>query len=190
MEFEEMKKIWDTQKEEYLFTINQSALHNRVVAKQKQSLHITNTSEWLMIIVNILVPVYILSTMLSAGSRNISMMIMSGWMILTASFIINGRYKRISGSARFDRNLNSDLQFAIDVSKYQVRLATLGRWNILPIGLLSITGLLEADKPLWIAAVLVIFLLGANYAAGWESSIYQSRLHELEGLKNKLEEER
>ena len=183
-----MKKIWDTQKEEYVFTLNQSALHHHVVAKQNQGLHITNISEWLMIAVNILIPVYIMATMLS-GEMNISMMIMSGWLLLTAAFVINGRYRRMRGSSTFDRTLKGDLQFAIDVARYQVRLAALGRWNIVPIGLLSVTGLIEADKPLWIAAVVVIFLFLANHAAGWESNLYKARLHQLEGLMKKLVEE-
>lgn len=189
MEFDEMKKIWDTQKEEYVFTINQTALHHHVVAKQRQGLHITNVSEWLMIVVNLVVPVYILTTTLSGGTRNISLMILSGWLFFTAVYVINGRVRRITGSSRFDRNLNGDLRFAIDVARYQVRLASLGRWNIVPIGVLSVTGLIEADKPLWIAAILVVFLFAANYAAGWETGYYRSRLNELEGLKKKLEQE-
>jgi len=188
MEFDEMKKIWDTQKEEYVFTHNQSALHNHVVVKQKQGLHITNISEWLMIAVNVLVPVYLLASMLP-GEINISFTILSGWMLVTAAFISNGRYKRISGNSRFDRTLRGDLQFAIDVAQYQVKLAALGRWSIVPIGLLSLTALIEADKPLWIAAMVVVSLFLANYAAGWESGIYRARLHQLEGLMKKLDEE-
>jgi len=188
MEFDEMKKIWDNQKEEYVFTLNQSALHNHVVVKQKQGLRITNISEWLMIAVNILVPVYMITSMLS-GEINISLAISSGWMLLTAAFIVNGRYKRMSGNSRFDRTLRGDLQFAIDVARYQVRLAALGRWSIVPIGLLSVTALIEAGKPLWIAAIVVIFLVFANYAAVWESGIYKARLHQLEGLMKKLDEE-
>ena len=188
MEFEEMKKIWDSQEEEHVFTINQSVLHSHVVAKQRKGLHIANVSEWMLITVNIMVPVYIIATMVT-GKINISMLFLAGWMLLTAAFVANGRYKRTSGSARFDRDLNGDLQFAINVATYQGRLATLGRWNILPLGVLSVTGLIEAEKPLWIAGVLVFFLFIANYAAGWETGFYKSRLHELEVLKRKLEEE-
>lgn len=189
MEFEEMKKIWDTQKEEYVFTINQSAMHNHIVRKQRQGLHITNISEWLMIVVNILVPVYVVTTTVSSGSKNVSLIILSGWLILTAAYVINGRVKRISGSSRFDRSLNGDLQFAVEVARYQVRLAALGRWNIVPIGVLTVSGLIEAEKPVWIAAGVVVVLLLANYVAGWESNIYKSRLLELEGLRKKLEAE-
>src|SRR5262245_36937560 len=116
MEFEEMKKIWDNQKEEYVFTINQSVMHNHIVKKQRQGLHITIISEWLMIVVNILVPVYIVTTTVSSGSKNISLIILSGWLVLTAAYVINGRVKRINGSSRFDRSLNGDLQFAVEVA--------------------------------------------------------------------------
>lgn len=189
MEFDQMKKIWNSQKQEYMYSINQSALQNHVIKKQKQGLHITNISEWLMIVVNTIAPVFIIVSVRPWDGINVSMMILAGWMFFTAAFIAHGRYRRVNGNSVFDRTINGDLQFAIDVARYQVRIASLGRWNIAPIGVLSVTGLLEAEKPIWIAGVLVAFLFLANYVAGWENSFYKSRLTELEGLKKKLEEE-
>ena len=51
MEFDEMKKIWDSQNNEPLYGINEKALHNRILSKKKQAHHITNISELLAIIV-------------------------------------------------------------------------------------------------------------------------------------------
>jgi hypothetical protein len=188
MEFEEMKKIWDTQKLEHVFTIDQSALHRRVLTKQTQGLHITNMSEWLLIFVNVIAPISILFMMLSNNTINISMVLLSCWMFVNAGYVAYQRRRRINGSTQFERTLAGDLQFALDVARYQVRLSTLGRWNILPIGILSLTGLIEADKPFWIAAALVVFLVITNYAAGMEANFYKRRFTELESLKKKLEE--
>src|SRR4051812_47574418 len=41
MEFDEMKKIWDSQNNEPLYAINEKALYNRILSKKKQAHHIT-----------------------------------------------------------------------------------------------------------------------------------------------------
>jgi hypothetical protein len=188
MEFEEMKKVWDTQKEEHVFRMDQAAIHRRVMAKQIQGLHITNTSEWLLILTNSIAAAFVLFTTLSNETINVSMIIMSCFMLVAAAYIAYGRYQRLNGYTQFNRTLKDDLQFALDVARYQVRLSAFGRWNIVPFGVLSLIGLYEADKPLWISAILIVFLVVLNYAAGWEANFYKRRLVELEVLKNKLEE--
>ena len=60
MEFEEMKKIWDSQNNEPLYAINEKALHNHIMSKKKTGYHITNTSELLLIIVNACAGLFIL----------------------------------------------------------------------------------------------------------------------------------
>lgn len=188
MKFEEMKKIWDGQKKEHVFQIDQSALHHLVMRKRTQGLNITNISEWLLIAVNIIAPATIVFMTLSNETINVSMITLSCWMLLSASYVGYRRHQRMNGYARFARTLRDDLQFALDTARYQVRLSVFGRWNVVPLGILSVAGLFEADKPVWIAMALVIFLLIANYAAGWEANFYKRRLTELEALKNKLEE--
>ncbi len=188
MEFEEMKKIWDTQKQEHIFSLDQSALHNRVLAKQKQGLHIANVSELMLILSNILGAVSILTVVVPREHVNISMTIMSVCMLMVAVYVARGRFQRVNGNTKFNRSLNGDLQFALDVARYQVKLSTLGRWSIFPVAILSVTGLLEAEKSIWIALAVIIFMLILNYLARWESKYYQARLHQLEVLKKKLEE--
>jgi hypothetical protein len=188
MEFEEMKKIWDSQKQEHVFSLDQSALHNRVLSKQKQGLRIANISELILIFTNIIAPVSILAVVIPRERFNISMTLLSVCMLMIAGYVARGRYQRISGNTRFDRNLKGDLEFALDVARYQVKLSTLGRWIILPVAILSVTGLLEAEKSIWIALAVIIFMLMANYLSGWESKYYETRLHQLEVLKRKLEE--
>jgi hypothetical protein len=188
MEFEEMKKIWDSQKQEHVFSLDQSALHNRVLTKQKQGLHIAHISELLLIFSNILGAASILAVVIPRERFNISMTIMSVCMLMVATYVARGRYQRINGNAKFDRSLKGDLEFALDVARYQVKLSTLGRWIIFPVATLSVTGLIEAEKSFWIVLAIIFFMLLLNYFAGWESKYYQTRLNQLEALKKKLEE--
>jgi hypothetical protein len=63
------------------------------------------------------------------------------------------------------------------------------RWNILPIGILSLLGLWEGGKSIWIAASILVFFILAHYTGGWEHDIYKRRKRELELLQSKLESE-
>ena len=53
MEFEELQKIWDSQNNRPVYAIDEKALHNRILSKKRQAYHITNTTELLLIIVNV-----------------------------------------------------------------------------------------------------------------------------------------
>ena len=189
MEFDEMKKIWDSQNNEPFYGINEKALHNRILSKKKQAHHITNISELLLILVNTGAGCFIFGMNFSGQSGGIYMYLLSAWMFGTALYILVSRIRRINRGHRFDRSMRGDLAHALSVATYQVRLSQLGRWSILPIGILILSGIWESGKSIWIAGGILMFLILANYAGGWEHSIYKARKRELEILKSKLENE-
>lgn len=189
MEFDELKKIWASQNNEPLYSINEKALHNRILSKKKQAHHITNTSELLWIIGNIGAGCFILGVNLFKQSASIFMYFLFAWMFTSALYLLVSRIRRIKASYRFDRSMRGDLNHAISVATYQVRLSLLGRWNILPMGILILLAVWEGAKSFWIAVGILIFLALAHYAAGWEHSIYKARKRELEILQQKLENE-
>jgi hypothetical protein len=189
MEFDEMKKIWDSQNNGPLYAIDENALHNRILSKKEMGYHITNTSELLLIIVNAGTGLFVLATNLSKSDRNLYMYLLAGWMFLSALYILVSRIRRIKGSHQFDRSMLGDLSYAISLSKYQVRLSQLGRWNILPIGVFCILWLWESGKPTWSIVVIAIFFTFAAYATRWEHSIYKNRKRGLEILQKKLKAE-
>jgi uncharacterized protein involved in response to NO len=186
MEFEEMKKIWDTQNNEPLYAINQQALHNRILSKKKQGDHITNTSELLLIIVNMFSACVILSMNLFKNNWNIFMVVLAAWMFYIAVYLLVSRIRRKMKNNRFDRSLQGDLRHALSEATYQVRLSYIGRWSILPIALLSLLGLWDSGKSVWIILGILIFFILVTFASGWEQNIYKARKRELEILQNKL----
>jgi hypothetical protein len=186
MEFNEMKKIWDSQNNEPLYAINENALHNRILSKKKTGYHITNTSELLLIIVNAGAGLFVLGLNLSKPGVNIYMYLLGAWMLLSALYMLVSRIRRIKRSQQFDRSMLGDLSQAISLATYQVRLSHFGRWNILPIGILSLLGLWDSGKPAWtILGIVIVFALAA-FASRWEHSIYKNRKQELEILQKKL----
>ena len=189
MEFDEMKKIWDSQNNEPLYVINEKALHNRILSKKKRAGHVANFSELLTIFVNIGAGLFVLGATLYTKSSNIPMYLMAAWMFITALYILVVRIRRTKGEHGFERSMLDDLNHAISNATYQVRLSQLMRWNILPIAIFIFFSFLESGKPAWIATLILIFFALIYYAAGWEHRIYKARKHELEVLQKKLQDD-
>jgi len=189
MEFEELQQIWDSQNDRPLYVIDQKALHNRIQTKMKRAGNITNFSELLLILVNLSAASFVLAINVFSQSLNIYMYLMVAWMFGTALYLLARRMQRIKGNTRFDRSMLGDLNYAISLATYQVRLSQLMRWNILPIGALSIFGVLSGEKPIWVAGIILIFFVVAYFASNWEHGIYESRKRELKILQDKLKNE-
>ena len=114
------------------------------------------------------------------------MYLMAAWMFATALYSLVSRIRRIKGDHRFDRSMQGDLHHAISVATYQVRLSQIMRWNILPVGVLTLLGIWEGGKSFWIAGFILIAFVLVHYASAWEHGIYKARKRELEILQKKL----
>lgn len=187
MEFDEIKKIWDAQNNELLYGFNEKALHNRILSKKKQARHIANFSELLSIIAYTGAGCFILTMNVFKQSENIFMYLLAAWMLCSVLYLLVSRFRRIKVDYRFDRSVRGDLNHAISVATYQVRLSQLMRWNILPIGILIVLGVWDGGKSIWMALGIVIFFVLVNYGARWEHNIYKSRKRELEILRDNLD---
>jgi hypothetical protein len=189
MEFDEMKKIWDSQNNETLYAINEKSLHDHIVSKKQKAYRITNFSELLLIVVNSVAGGFILALNFPLIDGGIFMYLLSVWMLGSVLFLLLGRFRRIRGDNRFDGSMHDDLHQAISVATYQVRLSQLMRCNILPIGLLSFLSVWQGGKSIWIVIGMLIFFAFAYYAGNWEHQIYELKKRDLEILKDKLENE-
>jgi hypothetical protein len=186
MEFEELQKIWDEQNKQPHWIIDEKALHSRILSKKNRGRHITNVSEILLIGVNSAAGVLVLGLNISSRHPNIYMYVLASWMLCSALYMLMSRVRRLKEDGRFDRSMRGDLDHAISVAAYQVRLSRISRWNILPIAFLTMLGLWEGGKPAWIALPTVLFFLFAFYAGNWEQGIYKARKRELIELRHKL----
>ena len=186
MEFEELRKIWDAQNDQPLYAINEKAMYNLILSKKKQAHHITNISELLIIIVYFITGSLVLGMNLFDQSSNISMYVLSAWMLGSALFMLVNRIRTIKRNNQFDRSMSGDLDHAIAVATYQVRISQIMLWNIVPIGALTILGLWEGGKQIWIVMIVLLFFVLSYFAGGWEHNIYKRKKRELELLKKKL----
>jgi uncharacterized protein involved in response to NO len=189
MEFEELQQIWDAQNNAPLYVMNEQALYHRILSKKKQARHITHFSELLLILVNASAGCIILGLNLRSQSPNISMYVLSAWTFSVAVIVVIGRIHRGKSESRFDQSISSDLKHAVSVATYQVRLSYFMRWNMLPIAVFTCLGMWEAGKPLWIAALILLFFILVSFASKWEHGLYKNRKRELEILQEKLHTE-
>lgn len=186
MEFDELQKIWHSQTNEPLWVIDEKALYQRVLVKKQKASRITNFSEWLILIVYAGAGSFIVGLNSSKPKANMLLYAMAAWMFATALFILVSRIRRIKGSHLFDRSMLGELNHAISMATYQVQLSQLMRWNILPIGGLSVWGVILVGQSVWLAlGMLFVFVLG-YFAGGWEHRIYIAKKRELEALQRKL----
>ena len=186
MEFEELRKIWDAQNNQPLYAINEKAMYNLILSKKKQAYHITNISELLLIFVNLGAGIMILALNLFRQSVNISLYVLSAWMLVTALYTLVRRIQRIKGDQQFDRSISGDLSHAISMASYQIHISQIMRWNIVPIAALTLLGLWEGGKPIWIVVIVLLFFALTFHAGGWEHNIYKRKKRELEILQKKL----
>lgn len=190
MEFEELQEIWDSQNSRPLYTIDEMALHDHILLKKKLAYHITNISELLLIIVNGSAGTLILGLGFSKPAPNIFMYLLAVWMFGTALYLLMSRIRRIKRNKyRFEQSMRGDLDHAISIATYQVRLSQLMRWNILPIGILILLGMWEGGKSIWIAAGTLILFAFTYYAGAKEHRMYKAKKRELQLFQENLENE-
>ncbi len=187
MNFEELQQLWDTQNRKPMYIIDERALHNHILAKKQQAFHIARFTEWLLMLVNFAVSGFIVWT--NATSKGLVFMyVLAGWLLISTLFVLVARIRRLRDMNKFDRSLLGDLQHALATASYQVRIAQVMRWNILPMALLILLSFWENGISAWVSIVAMIFFGVAYYASGWENNIYKRKKRELEALLRKMEE--
>jgi len=188
MEFEELQKIWDAQNNQPLYVINEQALHNRVVAKKRQVTHIAGFTEWLLMVVNVTTGVFLLQVNFTKHNY-VFVYLLAVWLFGSALYVLVSRLHRMREQHKFNRTLLGDLQHALATASYQVRIAHIMRWNVLPVAILVLLIIWEGRKSLWVALIVALVFMVTFYASRWELLIYKRKKQELETLQQKLLEE-
>jgi len=187
MEFDEMKKIWDAQNNQPLYVIDEKALHNRIQSKMKGIRHLSNVSDWALIIIYIGTGVVLIGHNPFTSGMNIFMWIGAAWMFATVVYLVTGHIRRLNASRRFDRSIRGDLDHAISLASYQVRLSQFIRWNLLPMGVIMIFSSWDSGKLIRIGLIMIIANILAFYVTSKGLRAEKRRKRELQSLKEKLE---
>ncbi len=186
MEFDDIKKIWDSQDHRPLYAIDERALHKRIVAKKNRSRHIANKSEIILMVTNLLAPTLILIIDKIKDNGNYFSYILATLMVATAGFILYSRMQRKRTENQFNRSMLGDLDHAIAHAIYQVRLSYIMRWYMAPVVLLCFLSVWDKEISISLILFMVVFFTAAFFAGTWEHRWYTRRKQSLEALREKL----
>lgn len=189
MEFEGLQQIWDAPSNQMLYVLDETALHKRILAKKKKSLHFANVTELMLMIVNGGAGCFVFFVSMKQEIPNALLVILAAWMWLTTLYILVSRIRRLRSERRFDRSMLGDLQHTHATSIYQVRISKLSLWNALLLLLYCIFMIWQSGKSAWYAVALGGLFVIVWRMAIWEHSIYKNRSRELEQLLEKLTRE-
>jgi hypothetical protein len=169
-----------------MYAINESALQRKILKRKNKAIYITNISELLMILVNGGAGCFIFILNAMRESSSIALYVMAGWMFLIGTYMLFSRIKRLQTDKQYDRSILGDINYAVFIATNQVRISQLGRWNAVPISILSAVALWQNEKSIWIISLTVLFFVLVYVASGREHNFYVAQKKELETLKKNL----
>ena len=118
MEFEEIQKIWNEQKGETMYVINENALHRSVTNKKNVASKKINRAEILISIVNTITSAILFKVAITGHPI---MFITFGLFAATVVYIQFFRRKRKKAENNFDRSMLGELDHAISNTNYILR---------------------------------------------------------------------
>ncbi len=187
MELDEMKKIWDAQNTQPIYTIDEKVVYTRIQAKMKTVLLFTGLSEWLLIAINLGTATILLGPHPFQPGSNIFLYLEAAWLLALVVYLVVIAIRRVKASKRFDRSIKSDLDHSIFLAAYQMRISQIVRWNFLPLGLLMILSGWQSGKLLSVGATILVSFTLAFYVTSRGNNANKNRRRKLQELKVKLE---
>lgn len=189
MEFEQMQKIWDEEKKENLFIIDEAALHKSVTRKKDAAGRKINKVEIALILINSFCSITLFIKALNdTHSWNF---IGSALMLSTVLYVLFSRYKRKKDENTFDRSMLGELNHAIANTDSIIqfsRLMIIG--YLIPISIFIMGKLTWSDASIGRWLTMGFMYLLAFVLIQWErKKMHIPRKHNLELLKKKLMED-
>ena len=189
MEFEEMQKIWDEQKGETMYAINESALHKSVTRKKNAASRRINKVEIGLVLINTFCSITLFIDALN-DPHNWDY-IASAMMMGTVIYMLFLRHRRKKAENTYDRTMIGELDHAIANTNSIIhvsRMMIIG--YLIPFSIFYIGKMISLEAPLdkWLL-VGGLYLL-AYFLIQWErKKMHIPRKVSLEQLKRKLMEE-
>jgi len=187
MEFEEMKKIWDSQSNQALYAIDESALKKKVLAKQHKAAQIASRGERVMIGALLFAFTIITGASIYKSEYDWVPLSLAGVMLLVAIFIMLRRRKRLSIQNRFENSLIGNIDQALENANYQLKLSYMSRWLYFLVAILSVASVVDTADEWYKGAFLLAFFIVGYFGARWEhKTFYISQKNGLLKMREKL----
>lgn len=186
MEFEEMKKIWDSQNNKPMYAIDEKSLHNIVKRKIKGAARKVNTFEYGMMAITVFVTIFSIVNGIQSQSFNDFLTAFAAIGITT--YVIIHRRRRRKSENRFGQSLIDGLNNAISNIDYLIKQGTtFVWWYLLPFGIVTLVSMSSKPKPLWGWLLIAAGFVLAYFLASWEvRKMHLPKKKSLEALRKTL----
>ena len=189
MEFEELRKIWDEQKGETMYVINEATLHRSVTRKKNVASRRINKVEIMVSLINGGSAIFLFVLALR-GSHQWGF-VTGGLLAATVIYIQFFRWRRRQAENTFDRSMLGELDHAISNANAIIRFNYLMMVAyLIPLALLSLTKMIVvgASWEKWFLMIVAFSL--SIFLVRWEQKACNlPRKKQLLALKKKLMEE-
>lgn len=160
MEFEEMKKVWDTQSNKNYYAIDEDVMHKRVMKKNFEIKRMSDVNEWALIVISLIV-VGIMTYQGIVNGQSFKFA-SSAIFLFVAGYLYWDRKKRIKNDGSTDNTVLGNLEQAIRTIDYYIRKQqNFIWWFVLPATISMMINLYFSSRGLtWRIpfAVIAIFL--------------------------------
>lgn len=187
MEFEEMQIIWNEQKNEKLFAINEAAMHKHIQRKGRSVDHLLGFVEWAMIIANLVVVIVLTVDALQEGGPDYQYFISAVYFAYSI-YAVFRRLRRRKEEVPFEPTMLGELDKAIWRLDYLIRQSkSIVYWYMLPLTLIIAASFLLNDNLIWALAFMLVLVPVTIFGPQWEiNKWYLPKKRELEALRETL----
>lgn len=189
MEFEEMKKIWDEQRNQPLYAVDEKALHERVTKRKTKAKNIATYTERAFIGALGVSGLAIIGLAVTKGNYDVLSLILAVLMLAMAGYVLVNRSRRIKWANTYDHTILGEIEEAIAYANYQVRLSMSGRVFFFVVAGFSILSTYNSTDNLVKTIIVTAFFVVVYFLAKWEhKTFYVSQKNRLLAMKQKLQE--
>lgn len=187
MEFNEMKKIWDSQNNKPMYAIDEKSLHNIVKRKINAAARKVNTFEFGIITITVFLGIFmIVDGIIDNYKWTDFLTSIAAFGITTYIIIHRSRRRRLEN--RFGQSLIDGLDNAIANIDYLIKQGTtFVWWYLLPFAVVILISMFTNPKPIWQWGFIAAAFVLAYFLATWEvRKLHLPKKKSLEALRNTL----
>ena len=187
MEFEEMKKIWDSQNNKPMYIIDEKSLHNVIHRKINAMARKVNLFDYGMITITLFVGVFMIIDGIKSNYQWTDFLTAVAAFGITIYILIN-RSRRRKLEIQFEYSLLDGLNNAILHIDYLIKQGkTFILWYVLPFALVTSIGMASKPTSLWNWILITAAFIFSSWLATWEvRKFHLPKKRSLEGLRKTL----
>jgi Ca2+/Na+ antiporter len=189
MEFEEMQKIWNEQKGENMYVINETAMHKNVTREKNTASRRISRLEIKLSIINSVTAIILLILVLD--HPYVLGFIIVGLMAATVVYILYFRSKRKKSENTFNRTMLGEVDQAISNANSMIKLNyILVMGYLIPLSVLTVSSMIMTGAPFYKWLIIAAAFILSFFLFRWEQRACNiPRKKKLLSLKKKLVEE-